>query len=113
MNQNINLEKEVKAIKSFSDFNIELTSTALTGDKIDMSDLLNREIIITAYSIDQSKFPEKGNGKRLTLQFNIDERQRVVFTGSIQLQDLIQKVDPDNYPFSTTIIKQNKGYKFT
>lgn len=102
-----------KKVKSFKDFKIELTRTALTGDKIEMSDLLNREIIITAYSIDDSKFKDKGNGKRLTLQFIIDDRERVVFTGSIQLQDLIKKVDKTNYPFSTTIIKQNKGFKFT
>lgn len=111
MNQIIEPEKQV--IKSFSDFNIELTSTALTGDKIEMSDLLNREIIISAFNIAESRFPEKGNGKRLTLQFIIDGRERVVFTGSVQLQDLIKKVDPDDFPFSTTIIKQNKGFKFT
>lgn len=100
-------------VKSFKDFDIELTRTALTGDKIDMDDLLNREIVITAFSIDTSKFPEKGNGMRLTLQFIIDGRERVVFTGSLQLQDLIKKVDQNNFPFSTTIIKQNKGFKFT
>lgn len=80
---------------------------------MDMSDLLNREIVITAFSIDNSRFPEKGNGKRLTLQFLIDSRERVVFTGSVQLQDLIQKVENHNFPFSTTIVKQNKGFRFT
>ncbi len=107
------IETNERVIKSFSDFNIELTRTALTGDKIEMSELLNREIIITAFSIDDSKFPEKGNGLRLTLQFKIDDREKVVFTGSTQLQDLIKKVAPENFPFSTVIIKQNKGYKFT
>jgi hypothetical protein len=100
-------------MKSFKDFGISTTHQPFTGDKIEMFDVLNREIIVINHKIETSKYPEKGNGKRLTLHIKIDDRDRIIFTGSVILQDLIQKVAADNFPFTATIVKENKAYKFT
>lgn len=101
-------------MRSFKDLGITTTNESFRGDKIDIYNVLNREIIVNAYKIEPSKYPEKGNGKRLTLQITHEEKEHVIFTGSVILQDLITKVTKDDLPFTTTIIKLNpKGYKFT
>ena len=100
-------------MKSFKDFGITTTTQSFTGEKIEIFNVLNKEIIIMDHKIETSKFPDKGNGKRLTLQVKVDDIKRVIFTGSVILQDLIEKVPSGNFPFKSTIIKENKGYKFT
>lgn len=100
-------------MKTFKDFGITPASPSFTGDKIEIYNILNKEIIVNDHKIEPSKYPEKGNGNRLTLQIKIDEKDRVVFTGSVILMDMIQKVNKEDFPFTATIIKENKGYKFT
>lgn len=98
---------------SFKDFGITATNQPFTGEKIEIFNVLNKEIIVMDHKIEDSKYPEKGNGKRLTLQVEVDGKERVIFTGSVILQDLIKKVPAASFPFTATIIKENKGYKFT
>lgn len=99
--------------KSFKDFGIESTASTFSGEKIEIYNVLNKEVLVKGYKIDPSKYPEKSNGMRLTIHIDIDGRERIIFTGSVILQDMIKKVKADDFPFTATIIKENKGYKFT
>jgi hypothetical protein len=101
-------------MKSFKDLGIASTNESFKGEKIEIYNVLNREIVVNDYKIEPSNFPEKGNGKRLTLQITHEQKEHVIFTGSVILQDLIAQVTKDDLPFTTTIIKLNpKGYMFT
>ena len=100
-------------MKSFKDFGITTNTGAFTGQKIEIYNVLNKEIVVLDHKIETSKYPEKGNGKRLTLQVKVDNEERIIFTGSIILMDMIGKVKKEDFPFTVTIVKENKGYRFT
>ena len=69
-------------MKKFSDF---ARAEPLDGDKIKIQEVLGKEIKVLDYKIAASKFPSDGNGKRLTLQIEIDDIHRIIFTGSMTL----------------------------
>lgn len=100
-------------MKEFKDMGITSTSQGFTGDKIEMFSVLNAQIVVNKFKIEPSKYPEKGNGKRLTLQILHNGKEHIIFTGSVILMDMVQKVNENDFPFKATIIKENKGYKFT
>jgi len=101
-------------MNSFSQFNIKVESLAFEGDKIKMSRILNREIVVHHFKVEDSKvFKEKGSGKCLCLQISFDNRKHVVFTGSTGLIEVIQKIPEAGFPFTTTIIEENDRYLFT
>src|SRR5688572_29551178 len=97
-------------MKQFKDFGIEPTTKGFTGDKIKIDRLLNKPVTVIAHKIEDSKY-EKGNGKCLHLQVQVDGDMRVVFTGSVTLMDMIQKVP--EFPFQTTIVRENERFEFT
>jgi len=96
-------------MKSFSDFNIEVTQKGFTGDKIKIDRVLNLPITVVAFKIVDSKF----DGKCLHLQIKKGDTEHVVFTGSSSLMELIQKVSSDGFPFQTTILKKDERFLFT
>ncbi|WP_017258424.1 hypothetical protein [Pedobacter arcticus] len=96
-------------MKTFKDFNITVAHSAFTGDKIKISKILNREITVSDYKIDDSKF----KGKCLCLQIELNGTAHVVFTSSIILMEAIKQVPKDGMPFKTTIIQENERYEFT
>lgn len=75
------------------------------------TDVLNIEIIVQGFKIEDSK--KKQGTKYLTLQIEIDYTNRVVFTGSKNLMDLISQVPDDKFPFQTIIKKNDKRLEFT
>lgn len=93
----------------FSDFAEDCSP--LTGDKISLDKILNKEIKITGYKIRASKFKDK-NPKCLTVQFedSIGEK-RVFFSGSTVLIEQLEKYG-DKIPFVTTIQKIGNYYTF-
>ncbi|MDV3537943.1 hypothetical protein CMU94_02250 [Elizabethkingia anophelis] len=95
----------------FSDFNIKPKENTFNGKKIDTDDILNIEIIIHKYQIKDSI--KKSNTKYLTLQIELDKTQRIVFTGSKNLIDLITQVPDEKFPFITTIKKTDRRLEFT
>lgn len=100
-------------MKTFRELGVEPTHR-LSGDKMRIKDVLNKSIAITAFSIDQSKFPTEGNGKRLTIQFKLDGEEHVIFTSSVVIQDQITKVNKEDFPFMATIVPlATRGYKLT
>ena len=84
----------------------------LEGEKISIDAILNIQLTFTGWQYGKSKFQD---GERLTLQFTLDNVQRVVFTSSAvlieQLRDF-EKVCPSKQ-FVGTIRKIGKCYKFT
>lgn len=99
-------------MKTFKDFNIKPMLKGLTGDKIKIVKLLNREIEVLDYRIDDSKYGN-GSDKCLCLQFRLKEETNVTFTGSKSLIDAIQQVPKSEFPFKTTIVEDNDWYEFT
>lgn len=98
---------------SFKDLNIETPKPALVGDKIEMRDVLDTEVTVCNFSIVESKYTEKGNGKCLRLQLKVEDRDRVLFTGSGVLMETLDLIPKDKFPFTTKIIKKNRRFEFT
>ncbi len=101
-------------MNNFNQFNIQITSKGFEGDKIKMSKILNKEIVVFHFKIEDSKvFKERGTGKCLQMQIAVDGKKHVIFTGSTGLIEVIQKIPEDGFPFTTTIIDDNDRYKFS
>lgn len=95
--------------KRFSDFGIENVDE-FPGRKIDISEVFDKEILVTAYRIELSKFAEEdrkrsgsSNPDRLKLAFKMDDKDFITFSGSKRLQETIKQIPPDGFPFITTI----------
>lgn len=99
-------------MKSFKQFNIQTTSKNFEGDKIKIAKVLNKEIIVHDYKIEDSKF-DKGSGKCLYLQIHVDNAKRVLFTGSVSLMEMIKQVAKEDFPFTTTIVRENERFQFS
>jgi len=99
----------------FSQFNIQTTITkGFEGNKIKMLKILNREIIVHHFKIEDSKcFKDKGSGKCLQLQISINNEKHVVFTSSIGLIEAIKQIPENGFPFTATIIEENERFWFT
>jgi len=95
-------------VKRFSDFAQE--DGPLEGGKVRLDSILNVEIQITGYRIQESKYNGKNKtGKCLTVQFEQDGEQRVFFTGSDVLIQQFERYG-DEIPFLATVKKVNKHY---
>jgi len=72
----------------------------LEGSGLKIADIVNKEILITGYSIDPSKYPARDGSprNRLGLEFILDGEKHVTFTGSEVLMALIEKY-PHKIPF--------------
>ena len=89
----------------FSDF---ATEDVFEGDKLSIDEVLNNEVEIINFKINQSKF-QKGTGKCLTIQVELNNEKRVIFTGSEVLMKQFEKYK-DELPFVATIKKIDKYY---
>jgi hypothetical protein len=96
-------------MNNFSQFNIKPTSKGFEGDKIKIDRIINKQVVVYAYLIKDSKFKDLC----LHMQIHVDNTKRVVFTGSKNLIEMIQKVPAEGFPFTTTIIVENDRYQFT
>jgi hypothetical protein len=96
--------------KRFSDFADE--PPVLDGAKVKIDQILNTEILVTAYRITDSKYGNGDKGKCLTIQFSSDDQKHIVFTGSKVLIDQIEKYK-EEIPFLAAIKKIDRYYTFT
>jgi len=96
---------------NFKDLGIKPKENAFVGKKIDVEDILNLEITVIGYEIKPST--KKAGSNYLTMQIETEGNKRVVFSGSKTLQDLIEQVPKDKFPFKTTIKKNDKRLEFT
>lgn len=101
-------------MKDFKELNIVTEENGFIGKKIEMYKVLNCKIVVHKFKIEASKFDKgKGNGKCLYLQIGIDNVMHVVFTGSVKLQNVVTQLKEEDFPFTTTIVKENDSFKFT
>lgn len=102
-------------MNNFKDFNIKiLQSKKFEGNKIKISKILNREIIVHDFKIEDSKiFTTNGNEKCLQLQISLENTKHVIFSGSNFLIETIKQIPNDGFPFTTTIIEDNNRFIFT
>jgi hypothetical protein len=101
-------------MKRFSELNIKALERGFEGEKIKISKVLNREITIHRFKLEDSKvFKKSGDEKCLHLEVSIEEKRHVLFTGSTGLIESIKQVPADCFPFLTTIIEENDRFKFT
>ncbi len=98
-------------MKQFKDFNIRPNITSFVGDKIKIDRVLNREIIVTNYKVEPSKHHE--NTQCLHLEFQMNGNHHVLFTSGTILIQMIEKVPKGDFPFRTTIVKENEHFEFT
>lgn len=93
--------------KRFSDFAQE--AKPMDGAKLKIDDVINREILIIGCKIKESKYSRTNSSNCLTLQFIMDEKRYVLFTGSSILIEQMQKYK-DEIPFLATIKKIDRYY---
>ena len=96
-------------MKRFSEFSEE--EEVLDGDKEKIDSILNKEIVVTGFRVRNSKFSKNKSGKYLNLQFKIDGKTFILFTGSDILIEQIMKYE-NEIPFITEIKKINRYYTF-
>jgi hypothetical protein len=77
------------------------------GEKISISKIINKEVEITAFKIEESKKCE--NGRCLTLQIKYAGENRVLFTGAQFLIKQMDKVDTSLLPIIAKVVKQEDG----
>ncbi len=99
-------------MKNFKDFGIKAETTSFTGDKIKIKRIIDKEITVLNYRIEDSVY---GDGKKcLHLQIEFDNEKRVVFVGSVVLISMIQSVPRETgFPFKTKIINNDGRYEFS
>ena len=96
----------------FRDFSIE--DKRLEGTKLKLGDIVNKEILITGFSLAESKYTgdRSVHKEYLTLEFEVGGEKHIVFTGSEVLSQQIQKYK-ENIPFYVTIKQIDRYYSFT
>jgi len=101
-------------MNSFKEFNIKVTARGFEGDKVRIQKILDREIVVHQYKIEDSKvFKDRGTGKCLHMQIEFNNEKHIVFTGSSGLIEVIQQIPEGGFPFTTTIKRENDRFKFT
>lgn len=98
-----------QSMQKFSDFAKD--QHQVEGDKISIEEVINKEIVVTSFRVQKSKY-NVGDGTLLTLQLEVDGEKRIVFTGSTVLKSQVQTYK-DKLPFIATIKKINKYLSFT
>ncbi len=95
-------------MKRFSDFAQE--DGPLEGGKVKLDAILNVEIQVTGYRIQDSKYSDKNkSGKCLTVQFEREGERQVFFTGSDVLIQQLERYG-EEIPFLATLKKVNRHY---
>ncbi len=97
----------------FNQFNIKAPSKGFEGDKIKIERILNREIVVHDFKIEKSKVKTYQEDRCLHVQISLNGQKHVLFTGSACLIEQIEQVSKSNFPFTTTIIKDNQKFIFT
>lgn len=100
-------------MKKFNEFKLKPVVNGFVGEKIDINRILNKEIIVEKYKVEDSKFTDKAYKKCLNLQIIVDGTQRVVFIGARVLIETISQLEEDDFPFKTTIVRMNNYFEFT
>lgn len=109
----INLYKKITGMKLFSELGVKVDAAPMTGEKIKINRVLNKEIEVVDFELNTSKFNQDKSRKCLKLQIRFEDELRVIFTGSSMLVNAIAKIDKQDLPFRTMIVETNGFYQFT
>ncbi len=97
-----------ETMKRFADFATE--EGPLEGGKVPLDSILNVDIFITGFRVQDSKFRDKNkSGKCLTVQFEREGEAHVFFTGSQVLKNQLEKYGHE-IPFWSKVKKIDKYY---
>ena len=98
------------------------TKAVLTGDKVRIDDLLNKQIVVCNYHVSTSKFKDKSNEFCIKVQFYNEEDKtklkKIFFSGSAVLKDQLDDVksvlEKNDQPFlfKATVKKCGNCYSF-
>ena len=99
-------------MNQFKDFDIKPTRGFFVGDKIKMLKVLNQEIVVHNYKLNDSKFKNSNSEKCLHIQIELKGEKFVLFTGSKILAETIRQVPKEKFPFATTISKEGETFQF-
>jgi hypothetical protein len=94
-------------MKKFSDFAED--NISITGEKIKIDDVLNKELEIINYTIAESKYKKREDDKLLTIMFKLEDEDKILFTGSRVLMEQLEKYK-EELPFKAIIKRVNKFY---
>jgi hypothetical protein len=97
-------------MKSFKELGITAQTEIFIGKKRAVDEILNIPIQVHKFKIEPSK---KNSGLCLHLQIKIGETYHVVFTSGSYLMECIKQVPETDFPFTTTIITNDRRYEFT
>jgi len=97
-------------VKQFSEFSTE--ETPLDGEKDKLEKILNRAITVTGFRIKKSQYSKNESGKYLTLQYELENETKIIFTGSDVLIGQMERYGSE-IPFMTTIKKINRYFTLT
>ncbi|MEJ7610641.1 MAG: hypothetical protein WKF88_05615 [Ferruginibacter sp.] len=100
-------------MKKFSDFGLTPTIQGFSGEKIKIDRILNNQITVLDYKVENSKFDQKSYDKCLHMQIEFSGEKRVVFIGSRPLIETIEQIPKSEFPFTTKIIRENGRFEFT
>ena len=106
-------------IPSFSQFKV--ASNTMDGKKVEINDVLNKEIVVTNFKVSPSKhYKNKGDGTYTRIQFyyldDETEEKMVLFTGSSVLKEQLEGImeeTGDTPKFRATITKIADYYTFS
>ena len=98
-------------MNDFKDLGIKPPENKYRGEKIHIDSILNVDIIVEKFAVEDSKF--KVGEKRVCYQLIVDNRERICFCGSKSLHDMILRVPKDKFPIKTKIVKADKRLVFT
>jgi len=93
----------------FKDFADEDERGGLEGEKVNIENVLDKEILITNFQFRQSHYHE---GAYMILQFRNDGELKVVFTATEVVKKQLER-HKDQLPFYGTIVKKNRYYTLT
>lgn len=97
----------MEGLKRFSDFAKD--HRPLEGAKCNITDVINREIMVMGFKVVSSKY--KPGTRCMTLQFRMNDETKVLFTGSSVLIEQAETYK-DQMPFLAMIKKIDKYFTF-
>lgn len=104
---------QIKPLKSFKDLNVPLPMVGFEGTKIEINELIDRDIILHDFRVEKSKYPKEGKEHCLWLQVAIGEIKYVSFTPTLTLIRQITQIEKTELPITTKIIRAGKRLEFS
>lgn len=97
-------------MKEFKELDLN-AGVRFIGEKIKIHKILDKKIIVHDYKVGPSKY--KVGTQCLSLQIEISDEKRVVFTSASVLIELLEQTNrATDFPFKTTIVREVENGPF-